>query len=308
MSINLIVVLGPTASGKTGFASRLAYNVKGEIISADSRQIYKDMNLGTGKDYEDYIVEEKKIEAHLIDIREPGYKYNVYEFQQDFLKAYNEIHSRDKIPVLCGGTGMYIEAVLKGYKLLPVPPDNKLRNDLNNYSHEELKQILFSCNVQLHNTTDLTSKKRTIRAIEIAKHYDENPDLDYNYPDIKPVIFGVKFDRPIQRKRITERLKQRLKEGMVEEVEALLNKGIEPEDLMYYGLEYKYITLYLKGELTYNEMFNQLNTAIHQFAKRQMTWFRRMERSGTKINWIDGNLPNDKKVEIALQLIEQCNA
>ncbi len=308
MNVDLIVVLGPTASGKTGFASRLAYNVKGEIISADSRQVYKDMNLGTGKDYEDYIIEGEKIDAHLIDIHEPGYKYNVYEFQQDFLTVYNEIHSKNKIPVLCGGTGMYIEAVLKGYKLFPVPPDNKLRSELNNYSHEELKQMLYSFNMELHNTTDLTSKKRTIRAIEIAKHYNANQDTDFSYPDIKPVIFGVKFERPVQRQRITERLKQRLKEGMVEEVEVLLDKGIEPGDLMYYGLEYKYITLYLEGELTYDEMFNQLNTAIHQFAKRQMTWFRRMERNGVKINWIEGSLPIEEKVEVALQVIEEFDA
>ncbi|MFO8235342.1 MAG: tRNA (adenosine(37)-N6)-dimethylallyltransferase MiaA [Bacteroidales bacterium] len=307
MKIDLIVVLGPTASGKTGFAAHLAYEIDGEIISADSRQVYKKMDLGTGKDYEDYIVEGKKIENHLVDIHEPGYKYNVYEFQKDFLNVYYDIHQRNKIPVLCGGTGMYIEAVLKGYKLLPVPPDNDLREELNKHSHERLKEMLYSYNPKLHNTTDLNSKKRILRAIEIAKYYSENSKLDTNYPEIKPVVFGIGFDRLTQRERITDRLKQRLNAGMVEEVEILMSEGVKKDDLLYYGLEYKYIALYVTGELTYYEMFEKLNTAIHQFAKRQMTWFRRMERNGTKINWIDANFTMEEKIEIARKVLDNVN-
>ncbi len=296
---DLIVILGPTASGKTGFAARLAFEINGEIISADSRQIYRRMDLGTGKDYQDYIVDGTKIPAHLIDIHEPGYKYNVYEYQQDFLNIYNDIRNRNKMPVLCGGTGMYIEAVIEGYKLLPVPPDTKFREEMNKKSHEELKDLLYSYNPKLHNTTDLTSKKRTIRAIEIARYYDENPEHDIEFPEIKPVILGIKFERSVQRKRITERLKQRLNEGMVDEVRGLAESGVKMDDLLYYGLEYKYIALYLKNELTWEQMFEKLNTAIHQFAKRQMTWFRKMERNGWDIYWLAGNLPMNKKIEEA---------
>ena len=300
---DLIVVLGPTASGKTGFAARLAYDTDGEVISGDSRQIYRKMDLGTGKDYEDYIVNDKQIKAHLIDIHDPGYKYNVYEFQKDFLKVYKDIHARNKVPVLCGGTGMYIESVLKGYKLLPVDPDPQLRDELNKKSHEELKKMLYYYNPQLHNTTDLTSKKRTIRAIEIARHYKENPESEINFPDIDAFIFGIKFERKQQRERITQRLSQRLEEGMVEEVKSLIDSGVKMDDLVYYGLEYKYITLYLKGDLTYDEMFNKLNTAIHQFAKRQMTWFRKMEREGMQIHWLEGSLSMDEKIRQAHELI-----
>jgi tRNA dimethylallyltransferase len=300
---DLIVVLGPTASGKTGFAARLAYNLDGEIISADSRQVYKHMDLGTGKDYEDYIVNDIKIPAHLIDIHEPGYKYNVYEFQKDFLNVYRQIRQEGKLPILCGGTGMYIESVLKGYRLLPVEPDHKLREELNNLSHETLKEKLKSLSTKLHNTTDLTSKKRTIRAIEIAQHYKQNPELDQYFPEIDAFIFGISYDRPVQRERITKRLKQRLEEGMVEEVRSLINKGIKMDDLEYYGLEYKFITLYLKEELSYDEMVSQLNTAIHQFAKRQMTWFRKMERNGIKIHWIDGSIPMEEKLKEAHELL-----
>ena len=300
---DLIVVLGPTASGKTGFAACLAYDLDGEVISADSRQVYKRMDLGTGKDYGDYIVNGKKIPAHLIDIHEPGYKYNVYEYQKDFLDVYRDIHNRNKQPILCGGTGMYIEAVLKGYKLLPVSPDHSFRAELEHYDHEELKVMLRSMSTSLHNTTDLTSKKRTIRAIEIAKYYKENPDLDMDFPAINPFIFGISFERTIQRQRITERLKQRLEEGMVEEVQSLINEGTPVDDLVYYGLEYKYLALYVKGELSYDEMFRQLNTAIHQFAKRQMTWFRKMERNGTKIHWLKGEWPMEEKLSRAYELL-----
>jgi len=302
---DIIVVLGPTAGGKTSFAARLAYELDGEVISADSRQVYRKMDLGTGKDYQDYIVNGKEIPFHLIDIVDSGYKYNVYEYQNDFIKAYSSIRARNRIPVLCGGTGMYIEAVLKGYKLIHVPPDHALREELNKRSLEELTNMLLDYKKNLQNTTDLVSKKRVIRAIEIAKYYSENSGVDFSYPQIKPLIFGIKFDRPTQRKRITTRLKERLEEGMIEEVIKLMNKGVSAEDLIYYGLEYKYITKYLTGELSYDEMFTQLNTSIHQFAKRQMTWFRRMERKGFNIHWIDGHLPLQDKLIKARKIINE---
>ncbi|SRR6056297_660396 len=300
---DMIVVLGPTAGGKTSFAANLAYEFDGEVISADSRQVYRQMDIGTGKDYGDYEVEGYKIPYHLIDIVEPGYKYNVYEYQKDFLEVYKNVKRRDKIPILCGGSGMYIEAVLKGYKLIHVPPDLGLREKLNKESLPELTKKLKSYKTDLHNTTDLISKKRVIRAIEIAKYYSEHRDTDISYPKIKPLIFGVIFDRSVQRKRITLRLKERFEEGMIDEVRSLLDQGVMSEDLVYYGLEYKFITQYLIGELSYDEMFSQLNTAIHQFAKRQMTWFRRMERNGFQIHWIDGHLLMEEKLRKARKII-----
>jgi len=302
---DIIVILGPTASSKTAFAARLAKEMNGEVISADSRQVYKKMDIGTGKDYEDYIVDGVAVPYHLIDIHEPGYKYNVYEYQKDFLKVYQDIKARNKLPVLCGGTGMYIDAVLQGYKLIQVPPDEHLRNELHSKSLDELKQILFSYTDRLHNTTDLTSKKRAIRAIEISKYYAEYPQEDLSYPSIKPFILGVKFDRPAQRKRITERLKSRLEKGMVKEAESLMKYGLSKEDLMYYGLEYKYLALYLTGELNYDQMFEKLNTAIHQFAKRQMTYFRRMQKKGLKIHWIDGHLSMEEKMQNARKILDK---
>ena len=305
---DIIVVLGPTASSKTAFAAKLAKEMDGEVISADSRQVYRKMDLGTGKDYEDYIVDGISVPYHLIDIYPPGYKYNVYEYQKDFLEVYKDLKSRNKLPVLCGGTGMYIEAVLKGYKLINVPPDNKLRAYLESRTLDELKEILFSYTDQLHNTTDLTSKKRAIRAIEIAKYYAEHPGEDLSYPKIKPLILGVKFDRPAQRRRITQRLKSRLENGMIEEVESLLKSRLSKEDLMYYGLEYKYLALYLTGELSYEEMFEKLNTAIHQFAKRQMTYFRRMQKNGLNIYWLDGHMSMEEKLQRTDDIISQWNA
>ncbi|MCF8335591.1 MAG: tRNA (adenosine(37)-N6)-dimethylallyltransferase MiaA [Bacteroidales bacterium] len=296
---DIIVVLGPTASGKTSFAAHLAYELNGEVISADSRQVYRNMNIGTGKDYEDYKVEGHYIPCHLIDIAEPGTKYNVYEFQKDFLEVYRSLKSKGKLPVLCGGSGLYIEAVLKGYKLIHVPPDHELRRSLYKKPLRELREILVSYRQNLHNTTDITSVKRAVRAIEIAKYYYEHPEIDFDYPDINPFIFGIVFDRPTQRSRITWRLKQRLENGMVEEVEHLMKNGLSRKDLEYYGLEYKYVVKYLAGELSYEAMFEQLKTAIHQFAKRQMTWFRRMERNGMQIHWIDGHLPLKNKLEEA---------
>lgn len=297
-NLNLLTVTGPTASGKTAFAAHLAKLISGEIISADSRQVYRKMNIGTGKDYDDYVVESIKIPCHLIDIHEPGYKYNVYEFQQDFLKAFDDITSRDKMPILAGGTGMYIEAVTAGYQLMPAPINEPLRQDLESMELEELGKLLKSMKPELHNDTDLTNKKRTIRAIEIATHLQSNPVEEIKFPEINNLIFGIKYDRGSRRRRISERLNERLSSGLIEEVEGLLKK-VSAEDLIFYGLEYKFITLYLTGTLTKKEMLQNLEVAIHQFAKRQMTWFRRMEKKGTNIHWIDGELSMEKKLEQA---------
>ncbi|MBN2487207.1 MAG: tRNA (adenosine(37)-N6)-dimethylallyltransferase MiaA [Bacteroidales bacterium] len=301
---NLIVILGPTASGKTKLASTLADAIGGEIISADSRQVYKKMDIGTGKDYDDYIVNGKAVPFHLTDIHEPGYKYNVYEFQKDFFRVFPEIKQRGNTPILCGGTGMYIEAVTKGYKLISVPVNQALRDSLKNKGLHELEQVLSTYR-KLHNKTDTDTIKRAIRAIEIEEYYLNNPRDKNELPQILPLYIGVSIDRETRREKITRRLLKRLSEGMIEEVKNLLSMGIEPEDLIYYGLEYKYITLYLTGRLTYNSMVEQLNVAIHQFAKRQMTWFRKMEREGTIIHWIDGTIEPGMFVREALQLFRQ---
>ena len=298
----MITIIGPTATGKTKLAAHVAAKLNGEVISADSRQVYKGMDLCTGKDYDDYIVDGNKIPYFLIDIVDPGYEYNVYEYQRDFLKIYKNIISRQKLPVLCGGTGLYIEAVLKGYKLVRVPENNSLRKKLEKKKTDELTKMLSSFR-SLHNVTDSKDRERLIRAIEIQNYYKENPDLISDFPKIKNEIFGINFDRNIIRRRITERLKARLESGMVDEVNNLLSKGITPEQLKFYGLEYKYITQYIIGELNYENMFRNLNTAIHQFAKRQMTWFRRMERSGFKIHWIDGNSDIEYKVNYILERV-----
>jgi len=301
---NLITVLGPTASGKTILAAHIAYHLNGEIISADSRQVYKKMNIGTGKDYEDYVVRDTAIPFHLIDLVDPGYIYNVYEFQCDFLKAFDNIRQRGKKTILCGGSGMYIEAVVKGYKLINVPVNKDLRKRLKSLSMKELTSMLSSFK-KLHNISDTSIRKSLLRAIEIQTYYLENPDIDFNYPEIKNLFIGVKYDRDSRRQRITERLKNRLDNRLVEEVESLLNEGVTPEQLIYYGLEYKYITLYIQNKLSCDEMFTKLNTAIHQFAKRQMTWFRRMERNGTKIHWLNGYMPLEDKVKEVLFLIKK---
>ena len=298
----MITILGPTATGKTRLAAHIAAKLNGEVISADSRQVYKGMDLGTGKDYDDYIVNGNKIPYFLIDIVDPGYEYNVYEYQSDFLKIYKNIISRQKLPVLCGGTGLYIEAVLKGYKLVKVPENNSLRKKLGKKDNDELIKMLSSFR-PLHNVTDSKDKERLIRAIEIQNYYKENPDLISDFPKIKNEIFGIYFDRNIIRRRITERLKARLERGMLDEVKNLLSKGITPEQLKFYGLEYKYITQYIIGELNYNDMFQKLNTAIHQFAKRQMTWFRRIERNGFKIHWINGNSDIEYKVNYIVERV-----
>ncbi|MCD4793961.1 MAG: tRNA (adenosine(37)-N6)-dimethylallyltransferase MiaA [Bacteroidales bacterium] len=291
---DILTITGATAGGKTSLAAHLAYETDGEIISADSRQVYRGMDIGTGKDIDDYIVNSKKIPYHLIDIADAGYKYNVFEFQNDFLKVYNDINERGKFPILCGGTGMYIDAVLKGYKLINVPVDEILKKELELKSDEELIKIL-SANKELHNRSDTSNRKRLIRAVEIALFYEANPDYDYSFPEINSLIIQVVFDRNSRRKRISQRLKERLQNGMIEEVESLINKDVSVETLKYYGLEYKFITEHILGELSYDEMFKKLEIAIHQFSKRQMTWFRKMEKSGFKIHKIDGYLlPNEK--------------
>lgn len=298
---DLVVITGPTASGKTALAAGLASRMEGEVISADSRQVYRKMDIGTGKDYDDYIVENMKVPVHLIDIVDPGYKYNVFEFQRDFLKAYEDIVQRGKFPVVCGGSGLYIDSIVSGYRLIEVPPDESLRLELGKKSMDELIEILKSYK-RLHNITDIDNRKRAIRAIEIEK-YNRNFPAHSEMPKIYSLIVGVKTDRELRRLRITERLKQRLKNGMVEEVKSLLDNGIQSDALIYYGLEYKYITLYLTGKSSYDEMFSSLETAIHQFAKRQMTWFRGMERKGIKIHWLDGDMPMEEKINSILELL-----
>jgi tRNA dimethylallyltransferase len=302
MKYDLITILGPTASGKTPLATALADRLGTEIISGDSRQVYRRMDLGTGKDLADYTIEGRSVPYHLIDIVEPGYKYNVFEYQRDFLKAYESIVGKGKLPILCGGTGMYLESVLKGYRLLPVPENPELRASLEGKSLQELTLILEGYK-KLHNSTDVDTAKRAIRAIEIEEYYKQQPPEYREFPALKSLIVGVDIDRELRREKITRRLKQRLAEGMVEEVRGLLAEGISAESLIYYGLEYKFLTQYAIGELTYEEMFHQLETAIHQFAKRQMTWFRGMERRGFVIHWLDATLPMEEKVERIINLI-----
>ena len=306
MKYDLITILGPTASGKTPLAAALADRLGTEIISGDSRQVYRRMDLGTGKDLVDYVVDGRPVPYYLIDIVEPGYKYNVFEYQRDFLKAYEEITDKGKLPILCGGTGMYIESVLKGYRLLPVPENPELRASLEGKSLEELTDILKRYK-KLHNSTDVDTAKRAIRAIEIEEYYKQQPPEYREFPSLKSLIIGVDIDRELRREKITRRLQQRLNEGMVEEVRGLLAEGIPTENLIYYGLEYKFLTQYAIGELTYEEMFQQLETAIHQFAKRQMTWFRGMERRGFTIHWLDATIPMDEKLEQIINLINTNN-
>lgn len=299
----LITILGPTASGKTSFAAALANHLDTEIISADSRQIYRSMDIGTGKDLADYRIDEKQIPYHLIDIRNPGYKYNVFEYQHDFHKAYQSILEKGKMPVLCGGTGMYIEAVLKGFKLLDVPQNPELRVSLKDKTLAELEGILASYKT-LHNKTDVDSAQRAIRAIEIEEYYkNQAPDAN-EYDPLNSLIIGVNIDRELRREKISQRLRTRLEEGMVDELRDILATGVTPEDLIYYGLEYKFITLYIIGELSYEAMVSQLEIAIHQFAKRQMTWFRGMERRGFTIHWLDARLPVEEKIAYTLRLLQ----
>ena len=309
----MITILGPTASGKTPLAAALAKEIGGEIISADSRQVYRRMDIGTGKDLEEYVVgrqesgDRRNIPYYLIDIVEPGTKYNLFQYQQDFFDAYNNIIGKGKTPILCGGTGLYIEAVLKGYKLSPVPQNQELRDRLEGKSLTELTQILMALKEKngsnMHNTTDVDSCQRAIRAIEIETYNIEHPMPLRELPPIPSLIVGVNIDREQRREKITRRLKARLEGGMVEEVKALLDEGIPADDLIYYGLEYKFVTEYLIGKTTYEEMFQRLEIAIHQFAKRQMTWFRGMERRGFTIHWIEAMQPMEEKVKQIMQLI-----
>lgn len=299
--VNLITVLGHTAAGKTRFAACLADRLGAEVISADSRQVYRRMDLGTGKDYGDYLVNGREVPVHLVDIQEPGYEYNVYEYQKDFLKVYAELKSQAKTAVLCGGSGLYIEAVLKGYRLIRVPLNPGLRGEFEQKSMKELAALLASFK-KLHNKTDTVNRKRVVRALEIEYYYRDHPDLDRDYPDLQSLILGLRVDRETRRERISGRLKERLKAGLIEEVEGLLKEGIQAEKLKYYGLEYRYITEYLSGKNGYEEMLAGLETAIHRFAKRQMTWFRGMERRGLKIYWLDGKESLEGNLVRALEL------
>ncbi|MBR6286272.1 MAG: tRNA (adenosine(37)-N6)-dimethylallyltransferase MiaA [Bacteroidaceae bacterium] len=303
----MITILGPTASGKTTLAAHLAVKLDAEIISADSRQVYRGMDIGTGKDLDDYTVDGRQIPYHLIDICDAGTKYNLFQYQQDFHQAYEDIRGRGVQPILCGGTGLYIEAVLKGYSLSPVPQNQELRNRLEGKPLQELTEMLVELKQRtgttMHNRTDVDTAQRAIRAIEIEEYNLHTPTKERVCPPIDSLIIGVAIDREARREKITRRLRQRLDEGMVDEIRGLLDGGIPAEDLIYYGLEYKYVTEYVTGKITFGEMFRQLEIAIHQFAKRQMTWFRGMERRGFCIHWIDALLPMDEKLNSLNSLI-----
>ena len=303
----MITILGPTASGKTALSTALAARMgNAEIISADSRQVYRGMDVGTGKDLADYRVGEVEVPYHLIDIVEPGTKYNLYEYQKDFHEVYEDIRQRGALPILCGGTGLYIEAVLKGYQLSPVPQNTELRKDLEGWSlealTERLKELKAKTGSAMHNRTDVDSCQRAIRAIEIESYNLEHPMPLREMSPIDSLLIGVDIDRDSRREKITQRLRQRLETGMLDEVRGLLDGGIPADDLIYYGLEYKYVTEHIIGKISFDEMFVSLETAIHQFAKRQMTWFRGMERRGFTIHWIDSSLPMEVKIETILAL------
>lgn len=303
----MITILGPTASGKTALAAALAYKIGAEIISADSRQVYSGMTVGTGKDLDDYVVNGRQIKYHLIDIARPGDKYNIYEYQRDFHKVYAELAQRGVMPILCGGSGLYIETVLKGYSLSTVPQNPELRQRLSGKTLEQLTEILVDLKARnnscMHNRSDVDTAQRAVRAIEIEEYNLHHPSSNTEFPPVESVIIGVDIDRESRRARITERLRQRLEHGLVEEVEGLLESGVSAEDLIYYGLEYKYVTEYVTGRTTRDEMFKGLEIAIHQFAKRQMTWFRGMERRGFTINWVDWHMSMDEKLEYIMKLI-----
>ena len=305
----MITILGPTASGKTSVVAALALRTGGEIISADSRQVYRRMDIGTGKDLADYTIGDVHIPYHLIDIAEPGTKYNLFQYQQDFHTAYNDIRSRGKLPILCGGTGLYIEAVLGGYSLSPVPQNPKLRESLEGKSLDQLTQMLVQLKQKngsnMHNRTDVDTAQRAIRAIEIETYNLEHPTPERQMPPVDSLVIGINIDRELRREKITRRLKARLEEGMCDEIRSLIDGGVNPDDLIYYGLEYKFVTEYVVGRTSYEEMFRQLEIAIHQFAKRQMTWFRGMERRGYTIHWIDAAQSMDEKVEAIMSLMNE---
>lgn len=307
MSTQMITILGPTASGKTTLAAHLAEHLgNAEIISADSRQVYRGMDIGTGKDLCDYTVNGVRIPYHLIDIADAGSKYNLFQYQHDFVKAYDDIMARGATPILCGGTGLYLESVIKGYHLSAVPENKELRDRLSDKTLEELTVILTELKKRngsnMHNTTDVDTAKRAIRAIEIETFNGEHPMASADVPNIDTLVIGVDIDREERRSKISKRLRDRLDNGMVDEIRGLLDGGIPADDLIYYGLEYKYVTEYAIGRLTYEEMFEKLEIAIHQFAKRQMTWFRGMERRGTTIHWVDASLSMEEKIQYIKRL------
>lgn len=307
MSTQMITILGPTASGKTTLAAHLAEHLgNAEIISADSRQVYRGMDIGTGKDLCDYTVNGVHIPYHLIDIADAGSKYNLFQYQHDFVKAYDDIMARGATPILCGGTGLYLESVIKGYHLSAVPENKELRDRLSDKTLEELTVILTELKKRngsnMHNTTDVDTAKRAIRAIEIETFNGEHPMASADVPNIDTLVIGVDIDREERRSKISKRLRDRLDNGMVDEIRGLLDGGIPADDLIYYGLEYKYVTEYAIGRLTYEEMFEKLEIAIHQFAKRQMTWFRGMERRGTTIHWVDASLRMEEKIQYIKRL------
>ncbi len=298
------MILGPTASGKTKLAAGLAAAIGGEVISADSRQVYRGMDIGTGKDLADYLVNGTRIPYHLIDIADPGYEYNVYEFQRDFLKVYGEITDRGHVPILCGGSGMYLEAVIRGYRLPDLPEDPDFLSELESRPVEDLLELYYAL-CKPHNTTDTVERHRVIKAIRIAVQQSRETGHDANRPDIRFTVFGIRTNRETLRRRITERLHERLQQGMIDEVRRLLADGVSPDRLRRYGLEYKFIVMFLEGELPYEEMVRLLNTAIHQFAKRQMTWFRKMERSGIPIHWIPWESELQEKIELIRTELEK---
>ena len=300
----LITIIGPTASGKTALAAALADRLGAEVISADSRQVYRGMDIGTGKDLDEYVIGGRRVPCHLIDVREAGYHYNLFEYQEDFLRTYRDLMARGKDAVLCGGSGLYVESVLKGYAMMPVPEDKALRSRLEGKTLDELTAILATYK-RLHNTTDTDTSKRAIRAIEIEEYYRANNITARQFPSIDSIVFGIQVDRETRRQRISRRLDARLDGGLADEVRRLLDEGVAADDLKYYGLEYKYVTAYVLGEMPYDEMHDKLETAIHQFAKRQMTWFRGMERRGIAINWIDGSLPLETKLAMMIEMINQ---
>ncbi len=302
LKTKLITITGPTACGKTSLAAELAYQLGGEIISADSRQVFRGMDIGTGKDLADYHIHDTDIPYHLIDIHDAGYEYNVYQFQNDFIRAFNDIVSRKRQPILCGGTGMYIEAVVKGYQLADAPIDEEFRKRMEPYSDEELTERLASY-IKLHNHTDTETRDRLLRALEIQEYHIQHPDEYPHMPDMEHLIIGVLYPRETVVERIGIRLRQRLEEGMIEEVAELLKNGVPEERLLRYGLEYRHVTRYLHNECSYEDMYRDLYTDIRRFSKRQMTWFRRMERQGIAIHWINGELPLEEKVEQIRNLI-----
>jgi tRNA dimethylallyltransferase len=299
---DIVVITGPTATGKTRLAALVAARLGGEVISADSRQVYRGMDIGTGKDLSDYVVDGRRVPVHLVDIVDAGYRYNVYEYQRDFLRVFDEMTARGSFPVVCGGSGMYVDSIVSGYRLVQVPVNDKLRSLLAGRSLGELTEILSQYK-SLHNRTDVDTVKRAVRAIEIADYYTQNPVDDKPFPVKNPLVTGIFLDRETRRRRISDRLRMRLEGGMIEEVQRLVTAGINPDDLIYYGLEYKYVTLYLLNRMGYEEMAQKLEIEIRRFAKRQMTWFRGMERRGITIHWIDGSMSDEKKTACIISKI-----